>query len=349
MLRRVSRVSAFGTRPHPARSALPGAALALALVALTACAGPTVVDAPRTAGQYDVSVRMDPPSLQLGQKATLTYSFVDQKSGKPAVDLPRLGGVIIQTTLVNHDMQWFRTGTATAPTAGGYPVNLRFGGPDSYRVYSEFTSAYTPTQNLVFSHTISFGNNPPSLEQPAPLVESSALENVFYGVAVRLDKGAPYHPEQATRIHYTLSNGGQPVRDLDPLNGAAGHLIIISADGEEFAHEYAQEAVPAVPNAQIEPTTGGATGSTGGNPVSGGPAATATGGGAPAATATEGGAGGTPTGGATAQPTAPPGPPLGPDLTFEHRFEKPGLYKMWLQFLYHGQIVTADYVVRVTE
>src|SRR6476469_8292363 len=199
MLRRVSRVSESRTPPNAARRMLLGAALALALGALAACDGPTFVDAPRAVGQYDVSVLMDPPSLHQGQKATLTYSFVDQKTGKPAVDLPLLGGAIIQTTLVNHDMQWFRTGTSDAPTAGGYPVNLRFGGPDSYRVYSEFTSGYTPTQNLVYSHTISFGNNPPSLEKPAPLIESSANENVFYGVAVRLDKSAPYRAGDATR------------------------------------------------------------------------------------------------------------------------------------------------------
>jgi hypothetical protein len=52
-------------------------------------------------------------------------------------------------------------------------------------------------------------------------------------------------------------------------------------------------------------------------------------------------------------PTVPPSTSMGggiygPNITFEHEFEEPGLYKLWGQFLYRGQVLTADFVVRVT-
>ena len=38
----------------------------------------------------------------------------------------------------------------------------------------------------------------------------------------------------------------------------------------------------------------------------------------------------------------------GPEIAFHHTFTTPGLYKVWGQFLdHHGQVITADFVVRV--
>jgi P-type Cu+ transporter len=36
---------------------------------------------------------------------------------------------------------------------------------------------------------------------------------------------------------------------------------------------------------------------------------------------------------------------FGPDLAFSHRFEQPGLYKIWVQFQHNGQVQTAAWVV----
>jgi hypothetical protein len=311
------------------------------LLLLAACTSPTIRNDPPSVGNYEVSIRVDPPSLQYGQKATINYTFTDKTTGKQVTNLPLVQNATVHTVLVNHDMTYFRTGQAAAPVGGAYPVNLHFNDPDSYRLYAEFTTGYTPTQVLVYTHTVQFGLNAPSLEEPAPLVESPApRQNTFYGVTVGLDTGGPIKAGESTTLHYTLTTAetGQPVRDLDPYNSAAGHVYILSADGEEYEHLVAGESIAGLGNAQYEPTSGGMTGSTSGNPVAPGQ---------PNATALPGEA--TPTTGATpaAGATPAPRPPLGPDLTFEHKFEKPGLYKAWLQFLWHGQVITADYVIRV--
>jgi hypothetical protein len=39
----------------------------------------------------------------------------------------------------------------------------------------------------------------------------------------------------------------------------------------------------------------------------------------------------------------------GPNIAFTHTFPRAGLYKVWLEVLYRGQVVLADYVLRVTE
>jgi hypothetical protein len=341
MLRCLSDPSAVSPARLAGRVRRLAPATLVPLLLLAACTSPTIRNDPPSVGNYEVSIRVDPPSLQYGQKATINYAFTDKSTGKQVTNLPLMYNSTVHTVLVNHDMSYFRTGQAAGPVGGAYPVNLHFNDPDSYRLYAEFTTGYTPTQRLVYTHTVQFGLNAPSLEEPAPLVESpSPPQNTFYGVTVALDTGGPIKAGDSTTLHYTLTTAetGRPIRDLDPYNSAAGHVYILSADGEEYEHLVAGESIAGLGNAQYEPTSGGGTGSTSGNPVAPGQ---------PNATALPGEA--TPTAGVTPAAGATPAarPPLGPDLTFEHKFEKPGLYKAWLQFLYHGQVVTADYVIRV--
>jgi hypothetical protein len=341
MLRCLSDPSAVSPARLAGRVRRLAPATLVPLLLLAACTSPTIRNDPPSVGNYEVSIRVDPPSLQYGQKATINYAFTDKTTGKQVTNLPLMYNSTVHTVLVNHDMSYFRTGQAAGPVGGAYPVNLHFNDPDSYRLYAEFTTGYTPTQRLVYTHTVQFGLNAPSLEEPAPLVESpSPPQNTFYGVTVALDTGGPIKAGDSTTLHYTLTTAetGRPIRDLDPYNSAAGHVYILSADGEEYEHLVAGESIAGLGNAQYEPTSGGGTGSTSGNPVAPGQ---------PNATALPGEA--TPTAGVTPAAGATPAarPPLGPDLTFEHKFEKPGLYKAWLQFLYHGQVDTADYVIRV--
>ncbi|MDQ2807311.1 MAG: hypothetical protein M3Z04_10440 [Chloroflexota bacterium] len=371
MVRRPSALPILSPRHWGRRLCIGGALLLPAL--LIACTGVTVRNDPATTSGgtghgYDVAVRVDPPSLQQGQKATINYAFTDRQTHKPTVNLPVVGGVTVHTVVVSHDLKWFHTGQAVGPVGGAYPVNLRFESADSYEMYAEFTSAYTPTEQLVYTHTLSFGTNPAALEEPITLPEntSAARGNVYYGVAVKLDNGSPtgddqplvYHVGQSARFHYTLTVGDQPVRELEPFNGALGHLFIISADKEEFAHLRAQEATGgAQGGTTLESGAGGGSGSQSGNPVGQVGMNTPAPGSDTAVpilspTVDTRGVGTTATvplveAGPTAQATFVRPTGFGPELTFEHTFEKPGQYKAWLQFLYHGQVVTADYVVRV--
>ena len=43
-------------------------------------------------------------------------------------------------------------------------------------------------------------------------------------------------------LHFTLTDAatGRPVDDLQPYLAAAGHIVIMRADGQTFAHEHAE-------------------------------------------------------------------------------------------------------------
>jgi Cu+-exporting ATPase len=56
---------------------------------------------------------------------------------------------------------------------------------------------------------------------------------------VQLDGDA--HTGGVSDLHFTLTDAatGRPVHDLQPYLAAAGHIVIMRADGQTFAHEHA--------------------------------------------------------------------------------------------------------------
>jgi Cu+-exporting ATPase len=74
---------------------------------------------------------------------------------------------------------------------------------------------------------------------PITLTESPRTVTVD-GVRVQLDGDA--HTGGVSDLHYTLTDAatGRPVNDLQPYLAAAGHIVVMRADGQTFAHEHAE-------------------------------------------------------------------------------------------------------------
>jgi Cu+-exporting ATPase len=59
------------------------------------------------------------------------------------------------------------------------------------------------------------------------------------GVRVELHGRAQAGPTSDLTFSLTDARTGQPLRDLTPYLAAAGHVVIMRADGQTFAHEHA--------------------------------------------------------------------------------------------------------------
>jgi Cu+-exporting ATPase len=60
-----------------------------------------------------------------------------------------------------------------------------------------------------------------------------------HGVSVRLDGRARAGTTSDFRLRLSQAGTGRPINDLRPYLGAAGHVVIIGADGS-FAHQHAE-------------------------------------------------------------------------------------------------------------
>ena len=239
--------------------------------------------------------------------------------------------------------------------------------PPTVMVTSTVTGKKVPQagDTVSYTSTLSFGTAGRVDEEAAPLNEDLRPKNAG-GVTIALSTTNDLRAGQPARFDFNLSELGTPIHTIASYLGEAGHLVILDAEGQHFVHLRALEFMGAT-GGKGAAGTGTGTGAESGNPSqistpppNGTPVAGlgtpttgpgATGGGLSAAsTATTNPVNATP--GYHPPPTAPPSTSLGggtygPDITFEHTFDEPGLYKMWSQFLYRGQVLTADFVVRV--
>ena len=128
-------------------------------------------------------------------------------------------------------------------------------------------------------------------------------------VSLRGDEALRVGEEASFTFRIDNPQTGQGVADLRPYLGAPAHVVILNEAAETFAHTHG-EAV-------------GAAGAAGHGDAHG-----------------DSHAGG----------HGAPGTTYGPEIAFRHTFAAPGLYKVWGQFLdHHGQVITADFVVRVEQ
>jgi Cu+-exporting ATPase len=77
-------------------------------------------------------------------------------------------------------------------------------------------------------------------DAPAPvLLAESARTRVVNGLEVTLEGDVHAGGTSDLRFRFRDVHTGRPVTDLRPYLAAAGHVVVMRADGQTFAHEHA--------------------------------------------------------------------------------------------------------------
>jgi Cu+-exporting ATPase len=195
--------------------------------------------APVDAADAGVDVRIDlPVNTRPGVPTQLKVTVLDMQTGQPVRDLTRSHQAWMHLIATREDLGTFahihpqptgRPGQLavdlTFPTAGRFIINPEF------RRQGHMADIH---QRQVITVTGSAPN-------PAALSEGSRTA-VVDGLRVEL-AGQP-RAGQRSDLHYTFTDAttGEPVTSLQPYLAAAGHIVIMRADGQTFAHEHAEVA-----------------------------------------------------------------------------------------------------------
>jgi Cu+-exporting ATPase len=111
----------------------------------------------------------------------------------------------------------------TFPTPGEYIVNTEF------RRQGEMGDVHQ-RQVLTVAGTA-----------PAPVtLAAGPRSTVVAGIRVELDGDAEVGGSSDFSFAFTDAATGRPVDDLQPYLAAAGHIVVMRADGTTFAHEHAE-------------------------------------------------------------------------------------------------------------
>jgi Cu+-exporting ATPase len=183
-----------------------------------------------------VDVHLDVPAdTRAGEPTRVTVSLTDAETGDRFEDIGRSHEVWMHLIATRADLGTFahvhpeptgRPGELAVemvfPTAGEYVMNTEF------RLKGDMGDVYD-------RQTITVAGQP---VQPVTLAASGRAA-VVDGVRVELD-GDP-HVGRTTDFTFRFSDAatGAPVDNLQPYLAAAGHVVIMRADGQTFAHEHA--------------------------------------------------------------------------------------------------------------
>ncbi|HSK33557.1 MAG TPA: copper-translocating P-type ATPase, partial [Propionicimonas sp.] len=188
-----------------------------------------------TAAGFDVHLDV-PDTTRPGVPTTVTATVVDAETGEPVTDLTRSHEAWMHFIATRADLGTFthvhpeptgRPGQlqvkVTFPTAGTYVVNTEF------RQRGEMADVHQ--RQLV---TIAG-------DAPDPVTLAAGPRTVVMdGVKVELGGEAVVGEPSDLHFEFTDASTGKPVEDLQPFLAAAGHVVVMRADAQTFAHEHAE-------------------------------------------------------------------------------------------------------------
>jgi Cu+-exporting ATPase len=183
-----------------------------------------------------LELRFDLRAAAAGEPTRVVIRVTDAETGAPAKDLARSHDAWMHLIVTRADLGTFAH-VHPEPTgrAGELAVDLRFPSGGEYILNAEFRlrgrmGAVHDRQRLHVA-------GPSAV--PVVLAETGRSQ-VVDGVRVTLDGQARVGRASSFAFRFADARTGEPVDDLQPYLAAAGHIVVMRADGETFTHEHAE-------------------------------------------------------------------------------------------------------------
>ncbi len=148
--------------------------------------------------------------------------------------------------LVRRDLAYFAHEHPELAAPGVFRLRYRFPAPGDYRLFADVAPRDAGSQVLAADISVRPGASDPPPPSPAPM--SPQLWGEAGSMRVDLDPpdgGIPAGRTVTVAAHIR-DRDGRPVEDIQPWLGALGHLLLVSRDGETFAHAHPDERDPSI-------------------------------------------------------------------------------------------------------
>ncbi len=188
----------------------------------------------------DANVAVDihvPADAVPGRPTRVVLRVTDTRTGRPVEDIGRSHEAWMHLIVTRHDLGTFAhihpqpTGTpgelsvpVTFPTAGRYTLHAEF------KRKGEMTDVVAASDAVVADADAI----------PDEPVRASGRVQVVNGVRVELVGNAEAGHRSRLTYRFSDARTGAPITTLRPYLAAAGHIVVMPADGHGFAHEHAE-------------------------------------------------------------------------------------------------------------
>ena len=178
-----------------------------------------------------------PDGVAPGRPTRLLIAITDAETGAPVADLTRSHEAWMHLIATRSDLGTFAH-VHPEPTGrpGELAVEVVFPSAGRYILHTEFRRQGAMA-DVLERHEIAVGA---PANAPTEPVVVSAREQVIDDVRVRL-QGTPTSGDSSDlAFRFTDAATGRPIDDLQPYLAAAGHVVVMPADGSDFAHTHAE-------------------------------------------------------------------------------------------------------------
>jgi Cu+-exporting ATPase len=191
---------------------------------------------PVDAAEAKVHVRISVPAgTRPGLPVRVVVKVTDAATGRPVSNLALTHSVYMHLIATRADLGTF-THVHPEPTgtAGELAVTMTFPTPGRYIVNTEFRRN-GQMADIGDRQLVTIAGQAPA---PHPVTPGPRTITVD-GIRVELHGQAQVGATSDLTFSLADARTGQPLRNLQPYLAAAGHIVIMRADGQTFAHEHA--------------------------------------------------------------------------------------------------------------
>lgn len=141
----------------------------------------------------------------------------------------------VHAIIVSNDLSWYAHEHPKLERDGTFKLEgFTFPAPGKYTIYSDFTPKGKANVVSPFGLTV-----PGDAPAPKTWTEDYDVINHIGGYEFRIRcNGQKFFAGEESFVRYGIDEGGKPVTDLEPLMGAMGHLVVLSADLKEYVHAH---------------------------------------------------------------------------------------------------------------
>ncbi len=197
-----------------------------------------------------------PADVRPGEPTTITVTVRDAETGDPVGDLVRTHQVWMHLIVTRADLGTFaHLHPERTDQDGVFTVRATFPTAGTYALHTEVRRDGQLADVVDDQEVTIAGEAPPAVPLPADDVREATVG----GVRVTLAGDARVDDMSDFTLTFADATTGDPVEDLEPYLGAAGHVVVMREDGTRFAHHHAEtfddegHPVPALPGTEFGP------------------------------------------------------------------------------------------------
>jgi hypothetical protein len=203
---------------------------------------------PPRVGEYRMDVTVMP---RRGGGATgLELVIRDPESAKPVPTLIEVHERQLHLFIVSRDLETFAHVHPDRRSNGAFAIRHELP-PGAYGVMADFLPA-TGTSQMLQRVIVTPGYTGSLFAAPA--LTPGALEQTSGGLRIALDR-SEVRARRPSLLRFQISDAStnQPVKDLEPFLGAAGHLLVVSPDLTTAFHAHPDGGLTAGPEVTFDP------------------------------------------------------------------------------------------------